>query len=122
MTVELNTDSNQQGNPINEKIDITEKTANFSQTFQLSDCQFFQVFLLCIFSPICGYLYTRRWKALFWFLIGSCLSVSVVLVAFDHSKKATEHAQTVLAISVITVATIDNCTAISKARRGGSIA
>jgi hypothetical protein len=96
-----------------EEISKDNEEQELRRTVNLSQKNMPVAILLSIFIPFAGYIYTRRFLPFILFMLGGFVFVSIVSSNETEEQKYFENS----AIYGAVVATIDNGTAISRARQ-----
>ncbi len=100
-----------------DSINDQEERKRAENIVRLSRLNIVVVVLISLVIPIGGYIYTRRWKPLLWFLLSITLIVVLMDISSHDKKDVIARFYSMLAIIGKLVAPLDNTLAIFIAKK-----
>lgn len=100
-----------------DSINDKEERKRAENIVRLSRLNIVVAVLISLVIPIGGYIYTRRWKPLLWFLLGITLIVVLMDVSSHDKKDIIARFYSMLAILGKLIAPLDNALAIFIAKK-----
>lgn len=98
------------------ELEEVKKRQLIAKTLHLSKCKYWIMLLLLLLSPIAAYLYTRRWKAMFFVFMSTCFMAFLYVGEEDDFEEAFRKGTDLAPVAAL-VAGIDNWLGIRRAKQ-----
>ena len=98
-----------------EEIDRQSQDQELAKTYKLSQKNIAIAAILSFFLPICGYIYTGRWKA-FGIFFGVIFGITMIGLVSEKDEEKIERLMNFCGVIAAIVAPIDNGIAIQSAK------